>query len=462
MNIVRDKVLSVGETTRAYRVLSLKENFSWALTGNVVYAASQWGILIVLVRLASTEIVGRYTLALAITAPVILLCNLQLRVVQAADVSGRYQLGDYLGLRLVTTTLALIVVAAIALSFGYSGEATSVILAVGIMKGFESVSDILFGLMQKQERMDRIAVSQMLRGALSVMALAVLLYLTGSLFRGVLAMATVWCGLLVMFDWRNAIRLVVSSGEPKNMNSLQPRWDWRKLYALAKLGLPVGIASALISYNTAIPRYFLEAYHGEAALGIFAAIAYLPVVGSIVVEALGQSAIPRLARFYTQDQAAYKRLLFRLVGVGTILGAAGVLVASLFGSELLTLLYQPEYARQANLLVWLMIAGGIVYLCSILGVALIAAGFLKAQLLIFIPLVVIDILAAWWLIPRYSEQGAAWTLLIGAAIWFLISSAVVLYVVSKKQKVDLVGPEANLEGSAGQASVIIPFRGLVE
>src|ERR1044072_4016691 len=65
--------------------LSLRTNFSWTLAGNLIYSGCQWGVLIVLARLGSPEQVGQFALALAVTAPVIMLSNLQLRGVLATD-----------------------------------------------------------------------------------------------------------------------------------------------------------------------------------------------------------------------------------------------------------------------------------------------------------------------------------------------------------------------------------------
>ena len=63
--------------------LSLRKNFTWTFAGNAIYAASQWGQLVVLAKLGTPETVGQIALALAICAPVIMFANLQLRSVQA-------------------------------------------------------------------------------------------------------------------------------------------------------------------------------------------------------------------------------------------------------------------------------------------------------------------------------------------------------------------------------------------
>jgi len=58
--------------------VSLHRNFSWAFAGNVIYCACQWGILTILAKLGSVEMVGQFALALAITTPVALFFQFQL------------------------------------------------------------------------------------------------------------------------------------------------------------------------------------------------------------------------------------------------------------------------------------------------------------------------------------------------------------------------------------------------
>ena len=79
---------------------SLRSNVAWALAGNVGYAACQWAVLVVVARLGSAADVGRLALGLALSAPVMILANLQLRAVQATDALHEHPFGIYLGLRL--------------------------------------------------------------------------------------------------------------------------------------------------------------------------------------------------------------------------------------------------------------------------------------------------------------------------------------------------------------------------
>src|SRR5262245_26234 len=104
------------------KALTIRHNFAWTFVGNLVYAASQWAMLAVLAKLGNPVMVGQFALALSISAPVIMFTNLALRQVQATDARRDYSFGIYLGLRLITTALSLLIVAGIVLAAGYRRE----------------------------------------------------------------------------------------------------------------------------------------------------------------------------------------------------------------------------------------------------------------------------------------------------------------------------------------------------
>src|SRR5581483_9662297 len=110
---------------------------------------------------------------------VFLFAGLQTRGLQATDARREFAFGDYLGLRLLTTALALLgiaVIGAVALARGYAPGTAAVIFLLAIAKAADSVSDVCYGLLQQHERMDWIALSLVIRGVLSLAVLAVLVY----------------------------------------------------------------------------------------------------------------------------------------------------------------------------------------------------------------------------------------------------------------------------------------------
>jgi O-antigen/teichoic acid export membrane protein len=413
--------------------LSLRANFSWTFAGNVVYAACQWGMVVLLTKLGSPEMVGQFALGLAITAPIILLANLQLRNIQATDARQEFQFGHYFGLRLLTTALALLVIFGIVLFSGYRWETALVILAIGLAKSFEAISDVFYGLLQQQERMDWISKSLMLKGPLSLVALGVGIYLFGTLIWGVVGMMFAWAIVLITYDYRSGMKIsrlvLAKDGVDVYLGGqtaqILPKWEWLTLGRLAYLALPLGIMTMLISLNSNVPRYFIEHYWGESELGIFAAIAYLMVVGRTIVSALGQSATPRLSQYYAAGNFnAFTRLLFKLIGFGIFVGGAIVLLASVVGQEILTYIYQPEYARQ-DVFVLLMVAAAFNYIAFFLNYGMIAARYLLIQIPLFTIVLGIIILVGFWSIPLIGLRGAAVALISGGVVQVLLSILVI-------------------------------------
>jgi len=82
-----------NDQRRKPKALSLPRNVTWSAVGNVTYAATQWGMLIILAKLGTPEMVGQYALGLAVTGPVFMLANLQLRVIQATDTRESHTFG---------------------------------------------------------------------------------------------------------------------------------------------------------------------------------------------------------------------------------------------------------------------------------------------------------------------------------------------------------------------------------
>ena len=399
--------------------MSLRVNFSWTLVGNIVYAGCQWGMLAVIAKRSSPEMVGRFALGLAVTAPIMLLASLKLRSVQATDALGEYCFGHYLGLRLLTTPVALLAIIGLCLKAGYARQTFLTVMAVGLVKMFESISDVYHGYLQRYEQMDKIAISMMLKGMLSLVALSAGMYATGDVLWGAIGLAAV-CGLvLVKYDIPIVATVARSTRKKGAEIPLRPVWAPRPLARLAWSTLPLGLVIMIGSLNTNIPRYSIERYLGERALGIFSAMAYLLVAGSLVINALGQSASPRLAQYFACGQrAAFQALLLKLVGLGVAIGLGSVMLVACAGRLLLTILYTVEYSYQPHVLLIMSVGCVVNYSVVFLGTAVMAMRRFAVQLPIHVVTSAVLFLVAPPLVHWRGLEGAAWALLIGALIEF--------------------------------------------
>jgi O-antigen/teichoic acid export membrane protein len=419
------------------RGLSLRANFSWTFVGNSIYSACQWGALVALAKLSSPVIVGQYALAMAIATPVTSLTGLQIRPVIASDVKETYKFGEYVGFRLASIVLAMLIILAIPLILHSGPTMTMLTFVIGLSLATENISDVYYARLQYIDRMDRIAKSQILRAPLSLVALGLGVYFTGSLTWGVAATVLVRAAVLLGYD----LRIQTHSPEPFEKDSpasrvaferlketLRPRWELRKMGHILWLALPLGIVAMLVNLNVNVPRYFIQWKLGTRELGIYSALAFLMSAGNLLVSALAQAVFVPLARFYAQGRRrAFTMLLLKLLGIGTVLGLGGIFVAWIAGAKLLAIIYRPEYATESRLLVWFMVLAWMGYLSQFMGGAMTSARLFVHQIPLFAMGVLTISAGSYWLIPRMGLQGAIIATMAGILLQLLASIAVLAY-----------------------------------
>jgi O-antigen/teichoic acid export membrane protein len=411
--------------------LSLRQNFSWTLFGNLAYTACQWGVVIALAKLGSPVLVGQFALGLAVTAPIFIFLNMQLRAVQVTDAHGQFRFGDYLGLRLATVFIALNLIVMTVLAMHTRRQTTFVIVFLGLAKGSESLTDIFYGLMQRRERMDRIAKSMIMKGIVSLAALSLVVYYTRSAAWGAAALALAWVAVMLSYDIPSG-SWVAGISSRFLAEVLWPRWDSKKMRSLTWLALPLGLVVMLVSLNSSITRYFVQGYLGERQLGIFAALAYVQGAAATVEDAIAQSALPSLSKSYaSHNRQAFRNLLLQLLVSGGALGICCVTIATAAGRPILTIVYGPEYAANVKVFFWIMMAIGINFLASFMLYAVTAARYFRSQFPLSVIVTLISVIGCFLLIPKYGILGAAYTVLLTALARTVLAAGLLIHAMGR-------------------------------
>jgi O-antigen/teichoic acid export membrane protein len=406
---------------------SLAGNFTWIIAGNVIYAACQWGLVTVLAKLGDTVMLGQYALGLAISAPILTLVQMNLKSVLVADGPPRRGFGEYLTLRLAFTAAGTLIILGIGFAGSYSTITRAVIVVVGVSQAVEGISDIYYGLLQKQENMRPIALSMIGRGLLSVSGMAAAVSLTHSALWG--AAWTVVARALVLIFWdipQARYRRVVRPG------------IWTLLRSQSKLAataFPLGVVLMLGTLAANLPRYAIGKHRGLAELGLFAAVSSLISVGSTLMNALGTCAMPRLVKLHQhQRRREFASLAVALVLCGGLAGLVGILAAGAVGGPVLALLFRKEYAGSQALLVDMMIVGTVSYLAQGAGYVATALGAFWSQVPAVAGGAIVSAGLSFILIPRLGLSGGACAIGIASAVQFAGTAAVSIRALRKPRR----------------------------
>lgn len=392
-----------GQSTAAKKAGSLGGNFAWMTAGNIVYSACQWGMMSVLAKLGSPDIVGQYALGVAVSTPVLMLAQLNLRSVLATDIAGEHHFLDYRDVRVMSLVFALVGIAAVAF-LEHSAQERLAVLLVAFAQAVEWAADIYVGLFQQQERMKRIAISLSLHGILSVASLGIIIAMTGSLTAGLLGVFIARLAAFLLYDSTVATRGCITPR--KGSATFGERSS--KRFRIIRTAFPLGIVLMIGSFASNVPRYFIAHMAGSHALGIFSAIASLTTAANLFINALGQAATPRMAKLYQEgDREGFRRMSLQMAGVGLLLGVCTVAGSLLCGRWILGLLFGKEYAAQSGILLALSGAAGAGFVASLLGYAITAGRRFNEQMPLQVASVVTTSAACLALIPHYGLLGAA-------------------------------------------------------
>ncbi|MCH2114794.1 MAG: oligosaccharide flippase family protein [Pirellulales bacterium] len=379
----------------------------WSIIGNASQRFGQWAILIALAKLGGVETIGVYALALAACNPLMMLSYLQLGTVLAADSSEQYPFAYYWQLRVLLCVGAAAVIVCLAFTCGVSSSELSVISVLALAKVAEGLSDIRHGLLKRADRMDLLALTQCVRAVVTLVLFVTTFSLTGDLFRSVLALACGWVACLVLIDVPLS-RAVMSSTDSASLAHCRLRFGRKQWWPLAVSAIPLGLISLVVSLYAYLPQYLLKAGWGEAQLGIFVAVVSLPIVLETIARSVAQATIPRFAAFCANgDATGFRRLYRKSLAVFVSLGSSGVLIAWLWGEQLLRWLFSPELARHQSLLLVMTLAAAASFLCSYASIFITLkqyVAFLKLWSLSLSVLAALGLL----LIPVYGVHGAAW------------------------------------------------------
>jgi O-antigen/teichoic acid export membrane protein len=423
--MLQDRILSTDKPQMTPSTgLSLRANFSWTFFGNILYAATQWGLLTLLTKLFEPGLFGRYSLAFSTVTPIFIASSMQLRAVYVSEVERQgydeSHFATYLTLRLATNLLALLLVALLAALGAIPAHLFPLALLLGCNQAVSLVADMYQGVMQKQERMDLLSISNVIQGGASLVAAVAMALLTQSIVWVVVGMLVARGLALFMYQIPQARAVQAGTGSSRAVPLVTRTTFLRamsvsRLWPLARTAFPLSVVALLINLHLHVPRYFLAGL-GEDAVGYFSAIASLAAMPDLVITALGQSAVRQLAVRFTSDKRAYLVLVGRLLSIGAALGLVGVVAAMTLGRPVLALLFRPEYANFADVLVWLMVARMALNVQSFLGYAMTAARCFKLQVWTYGLMLVSLFFAAWLLTPGWGGLGAAWATLLSACI----------------------------------------------
>ena len=361
---------------------NLKVGVIWTILGNGMNSGSQWIILVILTQFSSLTTVGNYALILSVITPVCILTGLSLRAVYVSNIEN-IPFSTFRVLRYYSILLSLILsLLILAMLTKLNYELVLLVFLVWLIKGLDSISDIYYCLLYSDSKNDIIGRAIFYRGIISIITFSLSFWAFKSLDKSLIITSFALIVRTFFYD-----RRFIENGASKKACSIV---NYKSMMKLIKIAMPLGIASFIVSFSSNIPKYFVEMGLGREDLAVYSSIAYIVVLGSLPVTAVGVTLRPKLYRYFLDSNYhSFFWMFFKGILLCTVMGLSLLLVSFLFGEILLTSIYGSNFSGYSNEFVWACSASVFIFSGSYSMFALTSIGKYKQGLYFTITSVVV-------------------------------------------------------------------------
>lgn len=398
------------------KALSIRANMIWNASGSLIYMAAQWLITVLVVRLSSGyDAAGLLALGMAVANIFVPIGYYKIRTFQVSDLDEEYSFGQYLGFRIVTIALSIVVMLVYGALTCPQDTWPTVVLYACFALGPVFV-DVLHGEEQRESRMDIIGISFILRGVLLLVAFTLGMSLFNSL-NIALAMMTVATYLeIALFD---GIAFYKVTAKP-----VKPVFDARAIRSLLVSCAPLVIASFFCWAVPSIPRQAMNDVLGEWFLGIYSSVASPVLIVQMCAQYIYAPLLTTFAKLLKEhDAKGFMRMILKvslaILAVAVFFG----LFFGVLGEPLLVLIFGESIAPYAYLIVPLVMCTVVTAYVWFLGDILITMRQNTKNLIGYALSFFIVLASMYPLIHLCGMNGASFAIILGygvAAIFFLV------------------------------------------
>lgn len=405
--------------------LSIKLNMLWNSAGSLTYLGCQWLITVLVVRLSDGyDAAGTLSLAMSVYNMFSSLAIYRMRTYQVSDVNHENTVGEYFALRLITCGAALVLILAYALITCPIDSFVTIGL-YAVYKIASLLIDVLHGLDQQNRRMDYIGKSLSMQGAASLIIFCVGMALANNLDASIIGMTAAIVLIGIVYDLPRSVRF-----EALNIGISKKK-------ALHLLGycLPIVIAAIACGAAPSIPRQYLAAFSGSAALGIYASVAAPAAIIQMGASYIYNPLLGYFSEAYSnKDLKQLATLLLKAGGGIAALGIISALALHWLGGPLLVLFFGESIAPYTYLLTPIIAVAMVTAYAWFLNDVLVTIRDFRGSFIGNMAAAVSSIPLTLYLVPPFDMNGVSFASLAAYGLGALIMLACLITTLLRKTR----------------------------
>ena len=408
--------------------IQFKKNFIWNILGTGLNAFNSLFFLITVTRVNGIDNAGIYTIAFS-TACIIYIVGVYAgRIYQVTEPDKNITDKEYIINRIITTISMLILVIIFCFMRKYDFFKLVVFLLLTIYKALEAFSDVIYGILQKNEKLDIAGKSLFFKSLFSVIAFVIIDIITKNMIISIISIILINLVILVFYDLKKGFKFVDLKLPVKRENIIK----------IFKAGFFTFAISFLGMYVLNAPKYAIDSYLENNYQTIFGIIVMPATVISLVAQFLIHPYLNQIVAIYEEkDLKRLNKLTFKLITYIIVVGVISSILAYSLGTQVLGVIYGLDLSAYRLGLLIIIIASTLYTIGVIYSSILTTVRETFSQFIIYIIMAIFAFIVANFCTKVRQINGAVISYLLIMAMQFLIYTVytnIKLKVIFNKEK----------------------------
>ena len=307
-------------------------------------------LLIVVNRMVGEAAGGVFTLAFSHSQLMYYLATLETRPIQSTDVEQKYSFASYFTLRGLSCVMMLVLSIAYVLFMDGDPFKKRVILYLCLYRMVEALLDVFAAMFQQHDRIEYSGKVSTLRITVSLVLFTAVLWITKNLEWACIALLLVTVVTLFTYNldkWREFPDATIS-------------FETSQLRSLLIACFPLFLSVFVMLYISNAPKYAIDRYCTDVVQNRYSILFMPAFVINLFSQFFFRPLLAPMASLWSRnDMGSFSRKLGTLLGEIAAITAVCLAGAWLLGIPVLSVVYHVDLSNDKDVLMWVMIYGGL-------------------------------------------------------------------------------------------------------
>lgn len=402
---------------------NFKKNFIWNVLGTGLNAFNSLFFLIIVTRINGTDNAGIFTIAFSTACVIYIIGTYAGRVYQVTENDKSITDKDYIVNRVISFGLMILATISFVLVRKYNLYKSTIFLLLSIYKGLEAFSDVLYGIMQKNDLLYRVGQSYFLKSILSVIIFFIVDFTTKNLIYACVAIILIWIFLIIIMDLPITKKLI----------NEDEKFSWDGIQKIFKNGFFVFAITFLGLYVLNATKYSIDTYLSEETQAIFGYIVMPATAIGLAAQLLIHPFLNQVADLCEKkDFKELRKLCYKLAIIIFLFGIICAILAYFIGTQILGFIYGVDLNLYKLDLAVIIIASTLYTIGVIYSSILTSTRKTFSQFVIYIVVAVFAYISANLLTKYQNMRGAVISYFLIMLLQFLMYNLYIEYFFHKQ------------------------------